>query len=73
MTRESELDIKMYTEANYLAKVFARDDDLPLLRETWDMFGIIKAFKDAGVFDELIYAILEKAQYIRYEEKEEKE
>lgn len=72
MTRESELDIKMYTEANYLAKVFARDDDLPLLCEIWDMFEITKAFKDAGVFDKLIYAILEKAQYIRYfsEEKE---
>lgn len=36
--RERELDIKMYTEANYLAKVFAEDDDLPLLRETWDIF-----------------------------------
>ena len=72
MTRERELDIKMYTEANYLAKVFAEDNDLPLLRETWDIFEITKTFKDAGVFDELIYAILEKARYIRYHSKEDK-
>ena len=72
MSKEVELNIRMYTEANYLAKVFAGDDDLPLSRETWDMFEITKTLKDAGVFDELIYAILEKAQYIRYEEKEDK-
>ena len=72
MTKERELDIKMYTEANYLAKVFAEDNSLPLLRESWDMLEITKTFKDAGVFDELIYSILEKALYIRYhsEEKE---
>ena len=68
MTKERELDIRMYTEANYIAKAMA-ESDVALIPEDRELE---KVLVNSVLFHDLYQAILRKAQYIRYhsEEKE---
>lgn len=68
MTKERELDIRMFTEASYIAKAMA-ESDLPLIA---DEIELEKALVNSVLFHDLYQAILRKAQYIRYYSEEEK-
>ena len=68
MTREVELNIKMYTEANYMAKKLA-ESDLPLVV---DNIELEKELKNSVLFHDLYQAILRKAIYLRWHPEEEK-
>lgn len=66
MTEERELDIRMFTEVNYIAGKLA-ESDLPLMSDDRE---IEKALVNSILFHDLYLAILRKARYIRYGEKE---
>lgn len=68
MNKERELDIKLFTEVNYIAKTLA-ESDLPLISNERELE---KVLVNSVLFHDLYQAILRKAQYIRWhlEEKE---
>ena len=68
MTKERELDIRMFTEVNYIAKKLA-ESDFPLMSDDMELE---KAMVNSVLFHDLYQAILRKAQYIRWHPKEEK-
>ena len=68
MTKERELDIRMFTEVNYIAKKLA-ESDFPLMIDDMELE---KAMVNSVLFHDLYQAILKKAQYIRYHSEEDK-
>ena len=68
MTEERELDIRMFTEVNYIARKLA-ESDFPLMI---DDIELEKAMVNSVLFHDLYQAILRKAQYIRYHSAEDK-
>lgn len=68
MTKERELDIRLFTEASYIAKAMA-ESDVPLIPEDRELE---KVLVNSVLFHDLYQAILRKAQYIRWYSKEEK-
>lgn len=68
MTKERELDIRMFTEVNYIAKKLA-ESDFPLMSDDTELE---KALVNSVLFHDLYQAILRKAQYIRWHPEENK-
>lgn len=68
MTKERELDIRLFTEASYIAKAIA-ESDVPLILEDKELE---KVLVNSVLFHDLYQAILRKAQYIRWHQEEEK-
>ena len=66
MTKERELDIRMFTEVSYIAKKLA-ESDFPLMLDDMELERVMV---NSVLFHDLYQAILKKAQYIRYGEKE---
>lgn len=62
MTKERELDIRIYTEANYIAKALA-ESDVELI--PYDM-ELEKALVNSVLFHDLYQAIVRKALYLRW-------
>ena len=62
MTKERELDIRIYTEANYIAKVLA-ESDVALIPYDEDLE---KTLVNSVLFRDLYQAILRKALYLRW-------
>lgn len=68
MTKERELDIRIYTEANYIAKKLAESDVALVI----DDRELEKVLKNSVLFHDLYQAILRKAIYLRWHPEEEK-
>ena len=68
MTKERELDIRLFTEAIYIAKAIA-ESNVALIPEDRELE---KVLVNSVLFHDLYQAILRKAQYIRWHPEEDK-
>ena len=68
MTEERELDIRMFTEVNYIAGKLA-ESDLPLISEDRELE---KTLVNSVLFHDVYKAILRRAQYIRWHREKDK-